>query len=198
MKKIFLGMVVLLIALLVGCAQQTTQSTTTSTSETEAQVPETPPPSDVAALKNPLGVTAANIAAGKVMYDRTCWICHGSEGKGNGPAASHMPQEPINFTSDHDFQTMNDGEVWWIITKGVNGTDMPNWETTFNENEIWQIESYIIQFRKNENDRKGFGTAGATTTSSVSGSTTTSGGGATTSSSAGTTSSTSGTTTTTS
>ncbi len=186
----------MLFALIAGCAGQTTQSTTTTSGKTEASVPENPPPSDVAKLTNPFGITPANIAAGRALYHRSCWICHGLDGRGDGPAASHMPQKPINFTSDHDFQTETDGQVFWIIKKGINGTDMTNWETAFTDHEIWQIESYVIQFRSSAANRKGFGTPGATTTSSLGGTTSTSAGATTSSTKSGRTTTSKSTTTT--
>jgi cytochrome c len=151
---------------------------------TEATVPEAPPPSELQNLKNPLGVTPANIQAGKQLYDRSCWVCHGLNGKGDGPAAPSLPQMPIDFTSDHDFQTETDGQVFWLTFNGIKGTDMPGFKDTFSNDEIWQIESYIIQFRSNPANRRGFGQSGTTRFTG-----TTSAGGTTSTSMAGTTSS---------
>jgi cytochrome c553 len=150
--------------LIAGCADsnhRTTQQTTTS-NQVATTVPVNPPPPNIEDMKNPLGVTPETIASGKKLYDQACWGCHGKDGKSDGPDSNNLPQKPTNFTTDPDFQTMPDGEVFWIIKKGIKGTAMPSWETTYSDNQIWQIEAYIIQFRQDPKNRKGFGQPSAT------------------------------------
>ena len=40
-----------------------------------------------AALRNPLPRSAANVAAGKKLYEQNCAVCHGAAGRGDGPGA---------------------------------------------------------------------------------------------------------------
>jgi len=41
---------------------------------------------------------------GKNLYDNKCQICHGADGKGNGPAASSFNPRPVNLTDSKFWQ----------------------------------------------------------------------------------------------
>jgi mono/diheme cytochrome c family protein len=41
---------------------------------------------------------------GKNLYDNKCQICHGADGKGNGPAASSFNPRPVNLTDPKFWQ----------------------------------------------------------------------------------------------
>ncbi len=43
-------------------------------------------------------VTATSAASGSEMYKTYCAVCHGIDGKGNGPAASAMKTPPTDLT----------------------------------------------------------------------------------------------------
>jgi mono/diheme cytochrome c family protein len=44
-------------------------------------------------------VKATNAASGKEMFNNYCAVCHGTEGKGDGPAASALKAMPTDLTS---------------------------------------------------------------------------------------------------
>jgi len=44
-------------------------------------------------------VTATSPASGSEMYKAYCAVCHGSDGKGNGPAASALKVPPTDLTT---------------------------------------------------------------------------------------------------
>lgn len=43
-------------------------------------------------------IKATSPASGKEMYTNYCAVCHGAEGKGNGPAASALKAPPADLT----------------------------------------------------------------------------------------------------
>jgi mono/diheme cytochrome c family protein len=45
----------------------------------------------------PISRTASN--SGKEMFNSYCAVCHGTDGKGNGPAASAMKNQPKDLTT---------------------------------------------------------------------------------------------------
>jgi len=77
-------------------------------------------------------------AAGQEMFNTYCAACHGSEGKGNGPAASAMKKTPANLT---ELTARNGGKfpelkVFGMIkgdmdTPSHGSRDMPVWGSVF-------------------------------------------------------------------
>ena len=79
-------------------------------------------------------VKATSAASGKEMYDTYCAVCHGKEGKGNGPAAPALKKTPANLT---ELTQRNGGKFpelkVYTTIKGDSETpahgarDMPMW-----------------------------------------------------------------------
>ena len=44
-------------------------------------------------------ITATSAASGKEMFVNYCAVCHGTDGKGTGPAASALKEPPANLTT---------------------------------------------------------------------------------------------------
>lgn len=108
------------------------------------------------ALHAPFGDTrtaaADVVAAGKALYEGKgqCTLCHGTSGKGDGPA-SHMQANhpPRNFTDCAFQKEREDGELFWIIKYGSPGTGMqaliPH---MLSEEEGWKVVAYVRTFCK--------------------------------------------------
>jgi cytochrome c oxidase cbb3-type subunit 2 len=82
----------------------------------------------------PLARSPEWISYGKEVYTRRCMGCHGTEGDGNGPAATFLyRQRPRNFTQgEFKFRLSKeplptDADMLRTITRGVRGTAMPPW-----------------------------------------------------------------------
>ncbi len=58
---------------------------------------QTPPQSSTTVKHVP--ITNASSGSGKEMFKSYCAVCHGSDGKGNGPAASAMKTAPVDLTA---------------------------------------------------------------------------------------------------
>jgi cytochrome c oxidase cbb3-type subunit 2 len=67
------------------------------------------------------------------MYSQHCGVCHGNEGKGDGPAAAVLAFPPRDFTSGYyKFKTSAQGEMpfdddlYRTITSGIPAAGMPS------------------------------------------------------------------------
>ena len=101
--------------------------------------------------------------SGKVLYGQYCAACHGTDGKGAGPAASLMKQHPTDLTqisrqnkgtfSEERFLKMMNGEA----STAAHGTaDMPVWGADFRnsttsptlvQDRIYSLMTYIEELQ---------------------------------------------------
>jgi mono/diheme cytochrome c family protein len=86
----------------------------------------------------PVKVTSA--ASGKEMFESYCAVCHGTEGKGNGPAASALKVPPTDLTT---LSKDNGGKYPTLkVSAAIRGDanvpahgskDMPVWGSLFRD-----------------------------------------------------------------
>ena len=62
--------------------------------------------------------TQGNSAAGKKIFLQNCVVCHGAEGKGNGPAAAGLNPKPANFSDPARQASMTEDKQIHVITAG--------------------------------------------------------------------------------
>jgi len=102
--------------------------------------------------------TAANSAdlrAGQRVYQKWCMNCHGEHGDGAGPAANFLRPRPRDFRpglfkirTTPSGQLPSDQDLFNVITKGMPGTAMPDWEKTLTEAERRQLVPYLKTFSR--------------------------------------------------
>ena len=90
--------------------------------------------------------------AGKAIYEKKCAVCHGIEGKGDGPAAGQLDPRPRDFTRGlYKIRTTPSGnpptdqDLFRVITEGIPGTSMPAW-TVIPEKDRWNLVAYLKIF----------------------------------------------------
>lgn len=102
-------------------------------------------PREYQGLRNPLKPTDENILSGGKLYQQTCAVCHGTTGRGDGPAGKTLnpPPAPLAFTVPMHMTT--DGYLFWRIKDGGQqfGSAMPAWGVSLKEEQIWQIILYL-------------------------------------------------------
>jgi mono/diheme cytochrome c family protein len=115
----FISLAVILVAISVFAAAQQTPA---ESSPTLKHVPITNTPSN----------------SGKEMFSSYCAVCHGSEGKGNGPAASAMKNNPTDLSAltQKNGGKYPDAHVASVIRGQANlpshgNADMPVWGPLF-------------------------------------------------------------------
>lgn len=92
---------------------------------------------------NPLSATAENIQAGRENFSHYCMVCHGLDGQNTGvPFADRMspPVPPLNSAA---VQRYTDGQLKWVIDNGIFPSGMPASKGMLNDEEIWQIVTFI-------------------------------------------------------
>lgn len=93
--------------------------------------------------------TAPNLKAGAALYARHCAACHGTQGRGDGPAAQGLDPAPSNF---QDRERMAQRSVYGLyntITLGVKGTGMAPF-AQLNEDERWALAFLAASFAVDE------------------------------------------------
>lgn len=102
-------------------------------------------PEEAAAMPNPVPMSDASMAAGQATYTQYCAVCHGPEGKGDGPGAAALEPKPANFSEAH-VQELSDGALFHVITHGREGTAMVAWENIIGEEQRWEVVNYLRTF----------------------------------------------------
>jgi mono/diheme cytochrome c family protein len=92
-----------------------------------------------AELSNPFHATAPVLANGKALFEIYCLVCHGEQGKGDGPISSKIPPPP-SYKSDRLLQ-FPPGRIFHVITMGAN--KMPSYAAQLAPEERWQVITYI-------------------------------------------------------
>ncbi len=64
------------------------------------------------------GVGLAQAGQGENIYKDKCAICHGADGKGNGPAAAALSPSPADFTTASFWQNTSNAKITDTIENG--------------------------------------------------------------------------------
>ncbi len=96
-------------------------------------------------LSNPHGNSDEAIERGQTLYTQHCARCHGDEGFGEGKAGFDLNPSPALLAFIVQTPIAVDSYLMWSIAEGGAdlNSEMPAFKTVLNENEIWQIVSYI-------------------------------------------------------
>ena len=90
---------------------------------------------------------------GKQVYDAKCAVCHGKEGKGDGPATAALDPKPRDFTlgkykyrSTESGSIPTDDDLLKSIRKGLHGTAMIDWESNIGGDSLRAILDFVKLF----------------------------------------------------
>jgi len=90
-------------------------------------------------LTDPFHPDEPTLARGKALYETYCFVCHGAEGKGDGPIASKIPP-PTSYKSERVMGFLP-GRIFHVITLGSN--KMPSYAAQLSPEDRWLIITYI-------------------------------------------------------
>jgi len=113
-------------------------------------------PARAARKANPMTSDAPTLAAGKELFTQACLPCHGTQGKGDGPAAATLerngkPIKPGNLSNPKLWE-QTDGTIFWKVSEGRS--PMPAFQESFSEEQRWKIVTYVRTLAPRENGAK--------------------------------------------
>jgi len=92
-------------------------------------------------LANPLPLTPAALEDGRGLYQTYCLVCHGANGKGDGPlvVAGKIPTPPA-YTSIR-VAPFPAGRIFHVVTMGTQ--KMPSYAALLTPGERWKVVGYV-------------------------------------------------------
>ena len=92
----------------------------------------------------------ATAPPGQRLYAQHCAVCHGPDGRGNGPAAPSLIPRPrdltlgqFKYTSTPPGQPPSDADLLGVLANGLQASAMPAFGDLLSPDELHQIVSYI-------------------------------------------------------
>ena len=86
-----------------------------------------------------LRATPQTLGEGKALFQTYCMVCHGEQGKGDGPISSKIPPPP-SYVSDRLMQ-FPPGRIFHVITLGTG--KMPTYASQLSADERWKVVTYV-------------------------------------------------------
>jgi mono/diheme cytochrome c family protein len=110
-----------------------------------------PPPAAYASARSTRWDDPAAIARGQQLFQTYCMVCHGTDGKGTGPAAKGLPHPPADLTH-HFHRAPGDGDAYlfWRVSEGGQvepftsmQSVMPAFKSVLSEDQRWDVLAYV-------------------------------------------------------
>jgi len=110
-----------------------------------------PDPAVYADLTWPPGADlAADVPLGRRVYAQRCAVCHGPDGRGNGPAAPSLIPRPRDFTlgqfkykSTAAGQPPTEADLMHVVATGLPASAMPYWRDILDSVETRAVVAYV-------------------------------------------------------
>lgn len=104
--------------------------------------------------RTPVTPTEQSLVNGRELYLKHCAVCHGQEGKGDGPAAKGMNPSPANFLDLDHSSIYGPGEKFWLIGNGSSETGMPGFSSQIKPLDRWYLVNYILSLQARDGQAK--------------------------------------------
>ena len=99
---------------------------------------------------SPSAAVDSQVEHGKGVYDGHCVECHGTSGKGDGPASFMLSPRPRDLTtgkykirSTETGTLPTDADLIRTVRQGLYGTSMPGWDGLVSEQDIRDVVAYL-------------------------------------------------------
>ncbi len=94
---------------------------------------------------SPVPADAASVARGRDIYAESCAMCHGVQGRGDGPLARTMVPRPADFRI-HMAEGHTPEQLFEWTTNGVPDTAMQGFANELSVEDRWHVISYLQTF----------------------------------------------------
>ncbi len=110
-----------------------------------------PPPEDIIelvqarlaagrTLVNPEPKSPESLARGRQIYELHCLVCHGAQGRGDGPVGRKFVPQPMELNLDY-VQLQPDGQLFYTISHG--SIAMPFYRQAILPEDRWHLVNFI-------------------------------------------------------
>lgn len=89
------------------------------------------------------GVISAEEMRGSELFRTHCQVCHGTQGRGDGPAAQALQPRPRDLSKRPYKQGCGPGAIVRTLRSGVEGSAMPSFSETLSEDEMWALGQFV-------------------------------------------------------
>lgn len=93
--------------------------------------------------RNPLPPTPENVARGRQVFSSYCAACHGLDGQTTGVPFAAAMSPPVPELTSLAVQAYTDGQLKWVITRGLSPSGMPAAKGILRDEEMWAIVTYL-------------------------------------------------------
>jgi len=88
-------------------------------------------------------VTQPDLPRGKLLYQQNCAVCHGAEGRGDGPGATGLTPPPANFLDSARMDNVTPLHAFNTVRIGIPGTPMPSFPS-LSDADAWHVSYYVL------------------------------------------------------
>jgi len=89
-----------------------------------------------------VSATLGDPEAGKLIYEQRCAVCHGPQGRGDGPEAPFLSPRPGSLVSAGT-SVKSDADLLAVIANGKPRTAMPAWKDLLTDEQRRDVLAYI-------------------------------------------------------
>jgi mono/diheme cytochrome c family protein len=136
-----LGMSLAAALVLAGCGSKSGGSEAASSGAASAPASALAPDTTRSSAPAP---TQVSLELGEKVFQQRCVLCHGPEGRGNGPASAALKPPPRNFHDAAYMHSKTDDELLTSVRNGKSA--MPPWGKVLSDVEIRSALMYVRTF----------------------------------------------------
>jgi cytochrome c553 len=94
-------------------------------------------------VRNPIAFTESSFTDGKDAFTHYCVACHGMDAQKTGVPFADRMNPPVPSLASKEVQSYTDGQLKWVIDKGISRSGMPGAKELLSDDEQWSIVVFL-------------------------------------------------------